>query len=159
MLSRLRAVGGAVLVLSLACAGGEALEPERSGGEPAAEASKGASAAQPAEGVPGAGETVVLGNEDTPEITEGSNTNWRPLDPEQGGKRPPFSKTSAPVVKPNGKGSAGSGPRAASDTAASDTAASDTAASDTAAGAPTESAEPSANAASSEASTPGPVAP
>jgi len=144
MLSRLRAVGGAVLVLSLACAGGEALEPERGGGEPVPEASNGASAARPAEGVPGAGEAVVLGNEDTPEITEGSNTNWRPLDPEQGRTRPPFSKASAPVVKPTGNGSTGSSPTAASGTAAA---------------APAESTEPSANAASSNVSTAAPVAP
>jgi len=98
MLSKVRAVGAVVLAFSLACAGGEALDQEHGRGEPAPEPNEGASSARAAEGVPGAEEGAVLGGGDTPDITEGSNTNWRPLDPEPG---------SAPVVKPSRNGAAG----------------------------------------------------
>src|SRR6185436_2703572 len=76
MLSKVRAVGAVVLAFSLACAGGEALDQEHGRGEPAPEPNEGASSARAAEGVPGAEEGAVLGGGDTPDITEGSNTNW-----------------------------------------------------------------------------------
>ena len=144
MLSKLRAVGGVVLIFSLACAGGEASEQERTpGGGQTAEPSEGASAAQAAEGTPGAADSVVLGNGEPPEVTEGSNTNWRPSDPEPGGASPP-SSGSAPPSKPPSNGSPGTLPVATSGTPSGAT--------------PTASSG-ATNTASSGVSTPSPVAP
>lgn len=110
MLSKLRAVGAVVLAFSLACAGADALEVRgQAEAEGEAEPNQaGASSARASDGVAGAGEAAVLGNGDTPDITEGSNTNWRPLDPEPG-RTPPLSG-SEPVVKPSRKGAAGTTP-------------------------------------------------
>jgi hypothetical protein len=100
MLNELGAVGAVVLALSLACAGADGSQPEGGHGEPAHEPSEGAGADPTAEGVPGAGEANVLGNEEAPEITEGSNTNWRPLEPAPGDTRPLPLPGSAPPATP-----------------------------------------------------------
>jgi len=145
MSSKLRAVGAALWAFSLACAGGEALQQEHGQAEPAPEPNEGASSAQTADGVPGAGEAAVLGNGDTPDITEGSNTNWRPLDPEPDGTTPPFSG-SQPVVKPVRNGAAGTTPVSVNAAPSSPTTASAASSSGT-------------NTGNSSASTPSPIAP